>query len=178
MKRIIIISALLSILIACGDDKQASTDNKSTSNSKSKATAKLNKQGKILACSILDESYINSKFPGATQIELKDSGTRFPNCGAVFVYNNKNYKFNLTLGVIGGAGESHLESAVSYFRQKNKIESIDGAGEKAYNKTGKSGQISAIHNGNLMHVSAKVDLVYDLELSKTLTNDMFEVLDQ
>lgn len=176
MNNIIIVFALFLILVACGEDKQAKTDNKPSVTSKSKAVVKTSK--KLLACSILDESYINSKYPGAKEIKLEDSGTRFPYCRAGFVHNDKNYQFNLTLGVIGGAGESHLEASAAYFRKKKRIEPIVGAGEKAYNKTGKGGQISAIHQGNLIHVSARVDSKYDLEISKTLTNDMFVVLDK
>ncbi len=177
MNKIIILFALFSMLVACGEDQLDSTDNKSSGSSKSKAVAKTNKQEKLLACSILDESYINSKYPGAKEVKLKESGTTYPFCSGSFVHNEKKYNFNLTLGFIGGADESHLEASASYFRQKNRIESIDDAGEKAYNRTGKGGQISALHQGNLIHVSAKVDSNYDLELSKILTNDMFEVLD-
>jgi hypothetical protein len=176
MNRIIIVTALISMLVACGEDKQVSTDNKPVS-SKSKAVAKANKQEKLLACSILNESYINTKYPGAKVVTLKESGTSFPYCQAGFAHDQKNYQFNLTLGFIGGADESHLEASASYFRQKNRIESITGAGEKAYNKTGKGGQISALHQGNLIHVSARVDSKYDLELSKSLTNDLFDILD-
>lgn len=164
------------MLIACGDDKHAATENKPLASSKSKVVTKTNEQEKLLACSVLDVNYIKSNYPDATEIKLEESGRTYALCSVDFIHNEKKHHFNLTLGVIGGADESHLEASASYFRKKNRIESITGAGEKAYNRTGKGGQISAIHQGNLIHVSVQIDFKYDLELSKKLTNDMFVVL--
>ncbi len=174
MKNTFIILALITFLVACGENESSQTS--SSSNASSSQPTK--KPEKLLACSILSEEYIKSTYPGATISQMKEGGRTYPLCSARFKFNNLEYDLSLTLGVIGGADESFLESSVSYFKGKGKIQAIQGAGEKAYNRMGGAGQISALSNGNLIHVSAYIANKYDLELSKKITNDMFKELEK
>jgi hypothetical protein len=174
MKKTIIILTLFLILTSCGDDKSAASSdssNKSTSSHKSDKKA-----GKILACSVLSKDYIQSKYTGAEITMLNEGGRTYPLCSARFKFENAEYDISLTLGVIGGADEATLEQSVSYFKKKGSVEDVSGVGEKAYNRTGNSGQISALNNGNLIHVSAYKDNKYDLELAKNITNSLFKEL--
>lgn len=174
MNNTLVILALISTLTACGENQSS----QSVDTNKSSSNQSVSKSEKLLACSILSENYIKSAYSGATIVQVKEGGRTHPLCSARFKYDAIEYDVSLTLGVIGGADESYLESSVSYFKEKGRIEVITGAGEKAYNRTGGADQVSALNKGNLIHVSAYKANKYDLEFTKKVANDMFKVLDK
>ena len=167
MKKIIFISIITMLLSACGD-------NSTTANNPKTQTVK-NKE-KLQACSILSEGYIKTTFPGATIKRMEDSGGMYPLCNVDLMKDGEFYAMYLTLGVIGGANEALLEVSVSHFKKKGYVKPISDVGEKAYNKDGMMGQISAIQDGNLIHFGISKEGKYDLELSKKIISDMFDVL--
>ncbi len=176
MKNIIIIPALILMLAACESGSSVTSDDSSIKHSSNDQPQ--NKSEKLLACSVLSKDFIQSIYAGAEIVMLKEGGRTYANCAARFKFKGSEYDISLTLGVIGSADESILEQSVSYFKKKGSVEDVTGVGEKAYNRTGSSGQISALKNGNLIHVSAYKNNKYDLELTKKITNDLFGELDK
>ncbi len=176
MKRTIVILSSILMLVSCGNENSTSasdSSNKPTSNNKPAQKAE-----KLLACSVLSKDFIQSKYASAEITMLKEGGRTYPLCSARFKFENSEYDVSLTLGVIGEADESYLESSISYFKEKGRIEKISGVGDEAYNRTGGADQISALKNGNLIHVSTYKNNKYDLEMAKKMTNDLFSELEK
>jgi len=174
MKKIVSIVILNSLLVACGGDSNAPSSASTSTNEKTT----VQKQEKLKACSVLDESFIKSEFSDVTDIKLNESESAYPLCNAKFISQGLSYELNLTLGVIANASANTLDASISYFSEK-LIEPLDGVGEKAYLKTGVMGQISAISGGNLLHFGLYKNDTLDLDLpmAKDIMNKIFKKLE-
>ncbi len=158
---------------ACGDN---SSQSQSASATKS-AVAQPKQENKIVdACTVVSEDFLKSQFSSIEGYDCKKGSTnRFPFCSVQFKSAGVEYGLNVTIGIIGGADEKTLDGSQSYFIQKKSVEVLEGVGDKAYIRTN-DGQISAVGNGNLIHVTLYKGMKPDLALSKQMTNELLQKL--
>ena len=171
MKKKLAILILITLLSACGSEgESASSSQQNTSNE--------SVNNNINPCDVLSENYIKATFIGSSEIKSKESKTSYPICMTSFKVGAVEYSMHLTLGATSGADIALLEASMSYFKKKNSITPVSGVGEKAYTRTGMSGQLSTVGQGSLIHVAVFKANQYDLELAKNVANDMLAELAQ
>lgn len=124
---------------------------------------------KTVVCSDLyNAKSLKNLFKEAT--EIKETRARDNYCSYTFTLNKEKHYTHLSIGGLGFANVAMLEQSVSVF---TKVEPIEGVGEKAYMTT--SGQISALSDKNLIHVSVSASSP-DKERSKRLATEMLNRL--
>jgi len=171
MKKKLTILIIISLLSACGSEQNSNSSSKQNKISK-------HTNSYINPCDVLSESYIKETFTSSNEINTTERKTTYPICMASFKAADIEYNINLTLGSTSGADIGLLEASMSYFIKKKSVTLVSGVGEKAYTRSGMSGQLSTVGNGYLIHVSVFNANQYDLKLTKNVANDMLEALAQ
>jgi hypothetical protein len=160
---------LILLLNACGSEQDFSTSSKLNVGNKSA-------DNHVNPCDVLSENYIKSTFAGSNEIKSKETKSTHPFCGVSFKVGTVEYNMHITLGATSGADIRLLEASMSYFKKKKSVKVVSGVGEKAYTRSGMSGQLSTVGNGSLIHVAVFKSNKYDLALTKNVANDMLEIL--
>lgn len=158
MKKILILSFIAIIFMACGGD-DISND-------------KTIEEEKDFGCvDIYTEAYIKSKFSDVQKIEY------FPNMGACsYSIKTKTETYMTFYGVSKGSNESMLTQTLSYFSGAKALPEL---GENAYiYPVGGIQQITLLDNGNLITANIWLDSNNQFDKEKTieLIRDMNEKL--
>ena len=154
--------------IACGEN----------SNQKSLEVIQETAQKEIGCIEILNKNSIQEVFKEAKEIDVLIDMPERHYCQYIFKLSNESYSAYLTIGVLNTATKETLEQAVSVTSKQTLLKNV---GEKAYRTSVGTGQISALANGDLIHVavgkrSNRGPDEFDEEKSKDLTNHIFNIM--
>jgi hypothetical protein len=173
MNKILLLSFLSILLVACGDGDNTQISTKGN-NSEQEATANEGaKQRALHPCDLLTKEYIRSAFKGAINIVIKPSKYTDRFCQTSFELKEKTYGALLTFLVIGYADEAALEQVVFPFHDKTIIA---GVGDKAYHSAGNYGQVFAFKEKNLIQVYVRIGSKTDKDTAAKIANDILEKL--
>jgi len=166
MQKNIFLFFIAFIFMACGDNAKSN-----------EGILKIPKK-QVSCTEILNKKSIQEVLKEAKNIDILSDDSKHHYCMYIFELSNDAYSAYLTIGVFNTATEAMLEQAVSFSSKKTLLKDV---GEKAYKTSVGTGQISALANGNLIHVavgkrSNRGPDKFDEEKSKRLTNHIFEVM--